>query len=70
MRRFFACSLLALSLTACASTVAPVETAAPIAPPVALAEPAPLSSLVSAVDIPYEQFTLPHGLTVVVHSDR
>ncbi|MBB3983524.1 putative Zn-dependent peptidase [Sphingobium fontiphilum] len=32
--------------------------------------PAPLSQLVSAVDIPYEQFTLPNGLRVIVHTDR
>ncbi|WP_449470667.1 M16 family metallopeptidase [Sphingobium chungangianum] len=44
--------------------------------PVALAAPAaqtasvPLSSLVSAVDIPYEQFTLKNGLRVIVHTDR
>ena len=27
-------------------------------------------SLVQAVDIPYEQFTLPNGLRVIVHTDR
>ena len=30
------------------------------------AAPAPLSSLVAAVDIPYEQFTLKNGLRVIV----
>ena len=47
MRRFFASSLLALSLTACAATVAEPQAAAPLAPPAA-AEPAPLSELVKA----------------------
>ncbi|SEJ99486.1 Predicted Zn-dependent peptidase [Sphingobium sp. AP50] len=32
--------------------------------------PAPLSSLVSKVDIPYEEFTLANGLRVIVHTDR
>ncbi|HEU4651877.1 MAG TPA: pitrilysin family protein, partial [Croceibacterium sp.] len=34
------------------------------------AEPAPLSELVGQVDIPYETFTLPNGLTTIVHTDR
>ncbi|HEY6816270.1 MAG TPA: pitrilysin family protein [Croceibacterium sp.] len=34
------------------------------------AEPAPLSALVAEVDIPYETFTLPNGLTTIVHTDR
>lgn len=34
------------------------------------AQPAPVSALVKAVDIPFEQFTLPNGLRVVVHTDR
>jgi len=36
----------------------------------AAAKPAPLTDLVRAVDIPYEQFTLANGLRVVVHTDR
>lgn len=36
----------------------------------ATAEPAPLSELVAKVDIPYEQFVLPNGLTTLVHTDR
>ena len=32
--------------------------------------PAPVSDLVAKVDIPYEQFTLPNGLRVLVHTDR
>lgn len=31
---------------------------------------APLTALVEPVDIPYEQFTLPNGLRVIVHTDR
>jgi zinc protease len=33
-------------------------------------ETAPLAELVAEVDIPYEQFTLDNGLTVLVHTDR
>lgn len=33
-------------------------------------EPAPVSKLVDAVSIPHEKFTLPNGLTVLVHEDR
>jgi len=32
--------------------------------------PAPVADLVSKVDIPYEQFTLPNGLRVLVHTDH
>jgi zinc protease len=32
--------------------------------------PAPAAELLAAVDIPYEQFTLPNGLRVLVHTDR
>jgi zinc protease len=69
--RFAVASLLALTLTACAAQ--PVETASTPAPaPSALAsvEPAPVEKLIAAVDIPYEQFTLDNGLTVLVHTDR
>jgi len=38
--------------------------------PAQQAQPAPLSQLVSQVDIPYETFTLPNGLTTIVHTDR
>ncbi|MBZ9646504.1 insulinase family protein [Sphingobium sp. 3R8] len=40
------------------------------AKPVAAAAPAPVASLVSQVDIPYEEFTLKNGLRVIVHTDR
>ncbi|MCT2559662.1 insulinase family protein [Tsuneonella sp. YG55] len=69
--RFAVASLLALALTACAAQ--PVETASTPAPaPSALAsaEPAPVEQLISAVNIPYERFTLDNGLTVLVHTDR
>ncbi|WP_375402702.1 M16 family metallopeptidase [uncultured Sphingomonas sp.] len=32
--------------------------------------PAPVSQLVRSVDIPYQQFKLPNGLRVIVHTDR
>jgi zinc protease len=51
----FRAALIALSLSAA---------------PVYAAEPAPLSELVKSVDIPYQQFTLPNGLRVLVHTDR
>ncbi|MGN3975076.1 M16 family metallopeptidase [Tsuneonella sp. SYSU-LHT278] len=66
--RFAVASLLALSLTACAAR--PVETASAPVPAPASAEPAPVEQLVAAVDIPYEQFRLDNGLTVLVHTDR
>ena len=54
-----------------AFAMAPVTQALAKAPAaVDSAAPAPLSSLVSAVDIPYEQFTLANGLRVLVHSDH
>ncbi|MCC6829374.1 MAG: insulinase family protein [Novosphingobium sp.] len=71
MRRFLSASLLALALTACAAQPTPPVASAPAAaPPVAAPQPAPLAALVRAVDIPYETFTLPNGLTTIVHTDR
>ena len=32
--------------------------------------PAPVSELAARVDLPYDRFTLPNGLTVLVHTDR
>ncbi|HWK40316.1 MAG TPA: pitrilysin family protein [Croceibacterium sp.] len=59
----------ALSLNACATAPArPGATSAAAA--TTEAEAAPLSSLVSQVDIPYEMFTLANGLTTIVHTDR
>ncbi len=37
---------------------------------IAQTKPAPVADLVRKVDIPYEQFTLPNGLTVLVNEDR
>jgi len=45
----------------------------PLASPAAaqpVAPAAPLSALVAQVDIPYQQFTLPNGLRVIVHEDH
>ncbi|WP_257539347.1 pitrilysin family protein [Sphingobium sp. CFD-1] len=53
------------------SSLAPALPATAMAAPSAtIAAPAPLSSLVTKVDIPYEQFTLKNGLRVIVHTDR
>ncbi|QIG81415.1 M16 family metallopeptidase [Stakelama tenebrarum] len=59
-----------------AAACALVAAAAPMAMPAAIAqeaaapEPASVAELVSAIDIPYEQFTLDNGLRVIVHTDR
>ncbi|AYJ86758.1 insulinase family protein [Sphingomonas paeninsulae] len=39
-------------------------------PAYAAPEPAQVAALVAKVDIPYEAFTLPNGLRVLVHTDR
>ncbi|MEO6718268.1 MAG: pitrilysin family protein [Novosphingobium sp.] len=69
MHRIVATALAALSLTACAAQP-PAKVASAPAPLAAPAQPAPLADLVKAVDIPYESFTLPNGLTTLVHTDR
>ncbi len=56
---------LAASVAAIALAVPATAQTAPIT-----GKPAPVADLVKAVDIPYEQFTLPNGLRVVVHTDR
>ena len=63
--------LIALALSACAAQSPLVSAPAPasLASP-ASAQPAPLADLVKAVDIPFESFTLPNGLTTIVHTDR
>ncbi|HWL47943.1 MAG TPA: pitrilysin family protein [Sphingomonadaceae bacterium] len=43
---------------------------APAAAPTAAQAPAPIASLVKAVNIPYSEFTLANGLRVIVHEDR
>jgi zinc protease len=53
-----------LTLALAASTIA-LSSAA-----VAQKKPAPVAQLVKQVNIPYEKFTLPNGLTVLVHEDR
>ena len=64
-----------LALAGCAQTVtSPVASAPPAvasAPiPTPPPAPAPLAELVKQVDIPYQNFTLANGLTVLVHTDR
>lgn len=39
-------------------------------PPAALLAQVPVSQLTAKVNIPYERFTLPNGLRVIVHTDR
>jgi predicted Zn-dependent peptidase len=62
-----------LASTALAAAPAMAQTrpvaaaAAKAAPPI---KAAPLSALVAPVNIPYEKFTLPNGLTVLTHTDR
>ncbi|WP_419722880.1 M16 family metallopeptidase [Sphingobium aquiterrae] len=51
----------------------PVALMLPTVPALAQARqaaPAPVSQLAAKVNIPYEQFTLPNGLRVIVHTDR
>ena len=50
------------------SFAAPAFAQAPAQVPAA--KPVPVAQLVRQVDIPYQQFTLPNGLRVVVHTDR
>ena len=57
---------LLLALTTTALTVAAPALAKHHQSP----KPAPVSELVNAVDIPYEEFTLDNGLKILVHTDR
>lgn len=62
----------ALALSACATTAptgTPVADAAPTPPAPTPAAASP-QELVSRVDIPFEKFVLPNGLTTIVHTDR
>ena len=74
MRHRLPISLIACALSACATApLRPVEvTQAPTFTPIPklITQPAPLSQLVQAVDIPYSRFTLSNGLNVLVHTDR
>ena len=58
--------LFALAGVASIALVAPLHAQTNPAP----VKAAPVSALVKAVDIPYQQFTLANGLRVVVHTDR
>lgn len=51
-------------------SAAPLSARAESTSATAAPAPAPLSELVARTDIPYEQFTLPNGLRVVVHTDH
>jgi len=73
--RFASASLVALSLTACQTTASEPLTASTVMQAAAdvadeAPAPAPVSALIDAVSIPYEQFELDNGLTVIVHEDR
>jgi predicted Zn-dependent peptidase len=63
MHRFLTASLLAFALAGTAQTAAAKSDAAE-------PQPAPLTALVKSVNIPYQSFTLPNGLRVMVHTDR
>ncbi len=64
--------LLSTSLAAPLAPALAASAAAASAPAAPAAQPAPVSpqELVSKVDIPYEKFVLPNGLTTLVHTDR
>jgi predicted Zn-dependent peptidase len=62
MQRFLSASLLAIAFAGTAPTAFAKDAADP--------QPAPLAALVKSVNIPYQQFTLPNGLRVLVHTDR
>ncbi|KTE01002.1 M16 family metallopeptidase [Sphingopyxis sp. H115] len=59
-RRFAVVLALSTSLVAAGPALAKAKAA----------DPAPISELVKAVDIPYQSFTLDNGLRVIVHEDR
>lgn len=61
------CALAAATLCPAQAQQAPAVAAAPKAK---IAKPVPVAELVKRVDIPYERFTLPNGLRVIVHTDR
>ncbi len=65
MYRTLASVLLASTALAAAPALAQTR-----ATPPAPIKAAPLSALVAPVNIPYEKFTLPNGLTVITHTDR
>ena len=62
---------LAAGTAAQARTVAEPAAADPaVAAAAVIGEPAPVAELIESVSIPYEQFQLDNGLTVIVHEDR
>ncbi len=76
MRRHLIPAIAALALTGCAHELRLPEQldrndwGGLPAPATTQPQPAPLADLVRAVSIPYDSFTLPNGLTVIVHTDR
>nr|WP_315384912.1 pitrilysin family protein [uncultured Sphingomonas sp.] len=62
-------SMRLLCTTALIALAAPALPASAQQAPTAIT-PAPLSTLVDQVKLPYEQFTLENGLRVIVHTDR
>jgi zinc protease len=68
--RLASASLAALALTLVASPLAPALAQTPVADAQAAQTTADLADLVAQVAIPYEQFELENGLTVIVHEDR
>ena len=59
----------ALAAPAFADTAAPALAPAPAAAPAPITG-VPAAQLIARVDIPYQEFTLPNGLRVIVHTDR
>ncbi|MDP5277665.1 insulinase family protein [Sphingomonas sp. DG1-23] len=59
------CSAATIALATASSPAAAQQVAA-----ASTAKPVPVAELVKRVDIPYEEFTLPNGLRVIVHTDR
>ena len=70
MHRTLKAHLLALPVLPAVLLAAMPAYAAPPADQIAAIKPAPVADLVKAVDIPYERFSMPSGLTVLVHTDR
>lgn len=64
--RLFVRLIAGVALAALVPVHAVAQTAATAAAPKA----APVADLIASVNIPYEEFTLPNGLRVLVHTDR
>jgi predicted Zn-dependent peptidase len=60
----------ALATVLLAGTAATAQTAGRTPAAAPAVRPAPVSSLVRSVNIPYEEFTLSNGLRVITHTDR